>query len=275
MMKPSVSLSLFDAPPGAPILFSNNIVENIPLIAGLGYKGVDLFVKDPDAEVSREALKLLHEHDLGVGAVMPAALAGEGLFLADRDPEIRREVIRRLDGIIRYAAEAGGMVSLGLVRGNNVPGETVQETLDRFTDTIEKILPVSEVCGVPLMVEPINRYEINTLNSSIESCDYIRESGLPLYLMLDTFHMNIEDVSIHESFRYCRNYLRHVHFLDSNRLAPGMGHLDMESIIQTLREIDYRGFLCLEALPEPDTATCAGRGAEFFQAAGLIKRKEI
>ncbi|MBI9100682.1 MAG: sugar phosphate isomerase/epimerase [Spirochaetaceae bacterium] len=275
MIKPSVSLSLFDAPPGAPILFSNNIAVNIPLIAGLGYQGVDLFVQDPDAEVSQEALKLLNEYDLGVGAVMPAALAGEGLFLADRNPEIRREVIRRLDGIIRYAAEAGGMVSLGLVRGNNVPGETVQETLNRFSDTIEKILPVSESCGVPLMVEPINRYEINTLNSSIESCDYIQESGLPLYLMLDTFHMNIEDVSIHESFRYCRDYLRHVHFLDSNRLAPGMGHLDMESIMQTLWEIDYRGFLCLEALPKPDAAACARRGAEFFQAAGLIKRKKI
>lgn len=267
VMKPSVSLSLFDAPPGAPVLFSNSIDVNIPRIAELGYSGVDLFVKDPEADVSRKALQLLQIHNLEVGAVMPAALAAEGLYLSDRSPEVRREVVRRLEGIIRYAGAAGGMVSLGLVRGSKTPGEKIGETLARFTDTITKLLPVSAACGVPLVVEPINRYEINTLNSSIEACDYIRGCGLPLFLMLDTFHMNIEDSSIYESFRYCRNYVMHVHFLDSNRLAPGMGHLDMVEILRVLTEIGYNGHLCLEALPRPDSQTCARQGIEFFRSA--------
>ncbi len=134
---------------------------------------------------------------------------------------------------------------------------------------MEKLIPCSEKHGVKLLVEPINRYEINTLNGSCESFDFIRESGLPIYLMLDTFHMNIEDTSIEGSLEYCRDLIRHIHFIDSNRLAPGMGHLDMLGIHEKLKELAYTGYLCLEALPKPDARTCAEKGIAFFRKAGI------
>lgn len=272
-MKISVSLSLFDAPEGAPVLFSADIERAIPFIREIGYDGVDLFVREPEAAVSRRALKLLGEQDLGVGVVMPAALAGEGLFLSHRDPSVRSAVVGRMSKIIDYAAEAGGMVSLGLVRGSAEKGESQPEVLKRFLDTIEKILPHSSACGVDLLIEPINRYEINTLNGSNEAYDFIVQSGLPLYLMLDTFHMNIEDVSIIDSLGYCAERLKHVHFLDSNRLAPGMGHLEMDRILQTLVAIGYDGYLCLEALPKPDAESCALSGIDYFKRNGLARER--
>ncbi len=267
-MKTSVSLSLFQAHKNAPVLFSGDIEKNIPKIKDMGFDGVDLFVLHPNEDISIKAIKLLKKYGLGVGAVMPAALAEEGLFLSHKDKNIRQKIAGRMKEIIYYASQLGGMVSLGLVRGNAQEDEAASEVLDRFTDSIEKLIPSSEEYGVDLIVEPINRYEINTLNSSIETYDYIKKTGLPLYLMLDTFHMNIEDADIEESLLYCKDLIRHVHFLDSNRLAPGMGHTDMEIIYNVLKQIGYEGFLCLEALARPDAITCAEKGMEFFKKTG-------
>ncbi|MBT9778929.1 TIM barrel protein [Clostridium sp. MCC353] len=269
-MKTSVSLSLFKADKNAPVLFQGDIETNIPLIREMGYEGVDLFVEDPRAAVSRRAIGLLESHGLETGVVMPAALAGQGLFLGDREKAVRDEIIVRMKEIIAYASEVKGMVSLGLVRGSVGKGDAYDEFFRRFQDSIEKILPFAESCGVELVIEPINRYEINTLNSSEEAYRFIEETGLPLYLMLDTFHMNIEDRSVLGSLRLCGDRIRHIHFLDSNRLAPGMGHLDMEGIYRVLKEIRYDGFLCLEALAKPDGETCAKKGIEFFKKIGLL-----
>lgn len=266
MMKKSVSLSLFEGSKTAPILFRSDIEKNIPLIKELGYDGVDLFVLDPSSEISRKAKQLLKDKGLGVGSVMPASLAAEGLFLGDNDSAIRQEIVERMKEIIAYAAEVGGMVSLGLVRGSVKGNDTVPAFLDRFKDSIEKLLPFSQRHGVELLLEPINRYETNAINSSLEGYEFIAETGLPIGLLLDTFHMNIEDVDIHESFKTCGDLVKHVHFLDSNRLAPGMGHLDMKDIYATLQRMDYAGYLCLESLQGEDYQAVAQKGINFFNS---------
>lgn len=269
MMKKSVSLSLFEGTKATPILFRTDIENNIPLIKEMGYDGVDLFVLDPSAEISKRAKVLLAENDLGVGVVMPAALAGEGLFLGHTDPAVRKAILGRMEEVIAYASEMQGMVSLGLVRGSVEGDDTLEALLDRFADTTSKLLPFAQKHGVDLVIEPINRYEINTINSSMEAYDFIRQSGLPIGLMLDTFHMNIEDDDLHESLKVCGDLIKHVHFLDSNRLAPGMGHLDMTAIYNTLKEIDYDGYLCLEALQGNDYKEVGRKGIEFFKSVGL------
>ena len=125
--------------------------------------------------------------------------------------------------------------------------------------------------SVDLVIEPINHNEINTLNSSSSALRFIKEYDLPMYLMLDTYHMNIEDGDINESFRLCKDYIKHVHFLDSNRLAPGMGELDMIGIFNTLLSIGYDGYLCLEALRYPSGKAVAEKGVEFFKKVGLMR----
>lgn len=91
-MKTSVSLSVFPAPPGMPALFSGGTEQNISRIQELGYDGVDLFVKDPASADTRRTLALLRQYGLGIGAVMPAALAGEGLYLGAAEKKHPRGV---------------------------------------------------------------------------------------------------------------------------------------------------------------------------------------
>ncbi len=264
-MKTSVSLSTFKMSKTAPVLFQGCNEENFATIKELGYDGVDLFVDDPFSENAKLTVKMLEKYNLGVGVVMPAALAGQGLFLGDEDKEIRETCVTKIGEIIDYARNLGGMVSLGLVRGSMVDEETEDHFNEKFICSSEKLLKISD--GVPLLIEPINRYEINTINSAREGIDFIKQTKLPLYLMLDTFHMNIEDVDLIEIFKESHELglTKHIHFLDSNRLAPSMGHIDMEGLYRLFESQDYKGYLCLEALSKPSAYECAKSGANFFK----------
>jgi sugar phosphate isomerase/epimerase len=79
-------------------------------------------------------------------------------------------------------------------------------------------------------------------------------------LLLDTFHMNIEEPSIEESIRICGDRIFHFHVADSNRWYPGAGHLDFGSILGTLYSLGYEGFVSGEFMPLPDADTSAEHG---------------
>jgi sugar phosphate isomerase/epimerase len=69
--------------------------------------------------------------------------------------------------------------------------------------------------------------------------------------------MNIEEVSIYESLKQAKDYITHIHFADSNRWAPGFGHLDFSKIVLTLKEMEYQSYVSAEILPLPDQDTTA------------------
>jgi len=83
--------------------------------------------------------------------------------------------------------------------------------------------------------------------------------------LLDTFHMNIEEPSIQDSIRSCGDRIFHVHVADSNRWHPGAGHLDFSSILATLQEVGYDGFISGEFMPVPDPETAAERSIAFLR----------
>jgi len=60
-----------------------------------------------------------------------------------------------------------------------------------------------------------------------------------------------------ENMRQARDYIIHVHYSDSNRLAPGMGHFDFDKMTEVLKEINYSGYISAEILPIPDSYTAA------------------
>ena len=76
-------------------------------------------------------------------------------------------------------------------------------------------------------------------------------------LLLDTFHMNIEEPVIEDSIRACGERIFHFHVADSNRWYPGAGHLDFKSILNALFATGYQGFVSGEFMPKPDPDTSA------------------
>jgi sugar phosphate isomerase/epimerase len=121
--------------------------------------------------------------------------------------------------------------------------------------------------GVKITMEPINRYETDFIFSAADGMRLVEGLDCENFgLMLDLFHMNIEDVSIEEGLRQAGDRLWHVHIADSNRRYPGNGHLDFDSTFATLNDMRYAGYISAELLPLPDPDVAAQKTIEFLQA---------
>jgi sugar phosphate isomerase/epimerase len=119
---------------------------------------------------------------------------------------------------------------------------------------------------VELIVEPVNRYEVNFINNCTEGLEIVRAAGRPcVKLMPDVFHMNIEDASFRDAFTAAKDHVSYVHVADSNRLAPGWGHMPFDEIFRILADIGYDGYLTAEILPKPDPDAAAQQAARFLQ----------
>jgi sugar phosphate isomerase/epimerase len=113
---------------------------------------------------------------------------------------------------------------------------------------------------VPLLYEPLNRYETNLLNRQLEAAQFLEARGIAnVKLLCDLFHMNIEEVSNAATLRACGRHVGHVHFADSNRQAIGFGHTDAASVIAALKDIGFAGYLSGEILPLPDSEAAAAQ----------------
>jgi sugar phosphate isomerase/epimerase len=116
-------------------------------------------------------------------------------------------------------------------------------------------------------LEPLNRYETDIIHTVAEGMELIQRVGAPNFgLLLDTFHMNIEEPSIEASIRACGERIFHFHVADSNRWHPGAGHLDLRSILAALRATGYDGYVSGEFMPLPDADTAARRAIEVLRS---------
>jgi sugar phosphate isomerase/epimerase len=156
-------------------------------------------------------------------------------------------------------------VNIGRVRGSIPPDGSYQETARLFGETAERIIEEADRRRVTLILEPVNRYEINFINSLGDAAALV--TGLPrsgMGLMPDVFHMNIEDASISGSLVEHGSLVKYIHFADSNRRAPGQGHLDFDDILGALSRIGFDGWASVEILPVPDADTAAKQAADFL-----------
>ncbi len=102
--------------------------------------------------------------------------------------------------------------------------------------------------GVVLGVEPLNRFETSVLNLTADAIAVVDRVAHPACgLLLDTFHMNIEERSIGDAIRSAGPRLKHVHACENDRGAPGSGHVPWTEVAQALRDIKYSDGLVIES----------------------------
>lgn len=241
------------------VAFRGDLAENLARAKRLGYQGVELSFRDPKT-VDVTGLKvLLEKHDLPVVALATGRAWGEeGLSFTDRDPEVRRRTAARVADYHELAHALGNpMVILGLIRGRIPEGVKPAVARRWARDAIRRAADRGARYGIRLVIEPINRYESNFLLNIDETLAFLEGVGRQnVGILADTFHMNIEDASISASLRRAGRSLFHVHVADSNRWAPGCGHLDFAEVLRTLNAMNYRGYVSVECLPRPDPESC-------------------
>ena len=122
--------------------------------------------------------------------------------------------------------------------------------------------------GVRFALEPLNRYETDLVHTVRHGLDLIEQVGAANFgLLLDTFHMNIEEPIINRSIRECGDRIFHFHVADSNRWHPGAGHLDFESILGTLMSTGYDGYVSGEFMPVPNAEVSAQKCIDTLRSA--------
>ncbi|MHB9037262.1 MAG: TIM barrel protein [Armatimonadota bacterium] len=239
----------------APIVMRGEVADAFRVAAELGYDGVELHLRQP-GDVDRAAVKsLMRDYGLSVPTIGTGMAAGEdGLTFTDPDDEVRKRAVERVGKHVMLAREVGSAVTLGLINGR-IGSDPETKAANRAN----ALGCIAEVCadagnrGVTVLLEPLNRYECDYINTVEDGIAIIEEIGAAnLKLLADTFHENIEETDIAASLKRAASYLGHVHLVDSNRQTPGHGHLDMKSILLALKETNYQGFLSFEVLPIPD-----------------------
>jgi len=241
--------------------------KSIERCAKFGYDAIEL-VGEPDYYDIKEINQLCKDNGIVVSSICSVYNADRDL--AHPDPKKREQA---LDYVKRVADFAAAVDCHMIIAGPTAVCKTASLTnfKDEYKWGVEGIIKGAEYAkplGVNLCLECWNRYEtymLNRLDQAVEMLEKVNMDNVGV--MGDLFHMNIDEGDIAQAIRNTGASLTHMHFADSNRAAPSMGHLDFKPIMKALKDIDYKGYITFELLPagaDPFATLKAGGGQEFF-----------
>lgn len=263
-MKASIVIANTHALPSAFVVY-RGFEDCIPKAAQYGFDGVELALKRADEINSQELKTLLADHQLEVSCISTGQVyADDQLMFTDENAVRRAQVKSVFRELIDLAENFGQLVNIGRVRGP-IGDRPKLEVEQLFLEVARELCDYAQPKGVTLILEPINRYETDFVNSVEEGVALVHQVKRPnMMLMPDVFHMNIEDRTIGPELAKHIDFIKYIHFADSNRLAPGQGHLDFDNIFQQLLQVNYDGWVSAEILPLPNPDIAAQQTASFL-----------
>lgn len=234
-------------------LTTDEIARLAPLAASLGAEWFEVPLEDPALIDAKRAAPMIR--DLGLGVSVCAAM-GPDRDLIHPDSAIRDNGMAYLRTAIDVAQQLGGTNVAGPLY--SAVGRTWQMTADeRARDTdllveqLGKLAAYAGDRGVVLCVEPLNRFETSFINLAQQAIEVIDRVDHPsCQIMLDTFHMNIEESSLGEAIRAAGPRLRHFHACENDRGAPGSGHVPWQDVAAGLKAVGYDGPVVIESFTD-------------------------
>ena len=203
------------------------------------------------------------ERDVLRGAVADAGLSltysigmTADMDLASEDAGTRQKGIAFLQKVARAMKYMGGTILAGINYSSwprkLLPGEDKQLLTDRAIKGVREAIKAAEDNDVIFCVEVVNRFEQFIMNTAAEGIAFAERVGSPnCKILLDTFHMNIEEDSLRGSIVETGDWLGHFHLGETNRRPPGRGRIPWPEIFGALREINYQGAVVMEPFLVP------------------------
>jgi D-psicose/D-tagatose/L-ribulose 3-epimerase len=219
-------------------------------VAELGFDFLEICIEDP-ALVNPAAVQQATS-EAGVGVSL-CGVFGPDRDISHEESEGRRHGLDYLKKCIDIAADAGAQNVVGpmysAVGKTRLLSEGEREEQRLWAiDGLHTAGLYAAGRGVGLAIEPLNRFETDLVNTVEQGLDLCRRIGLDnVGLLLDTFHMNIEERSLSAAILAAAGRLRHFHACENDRGAPGAGHVAWDEVFTALRDIKYDGFVAIEA----------------------------
>jgi sugar phosphate isomerase/epimerase len=263
-----IALAMADAAPGGyPAIYKKNIFEAAQKAHDMGYDGIEWHLRRPDAADIEKMQTLLQKLNMqvdGLGTGM--ACLYDGLMLMHPEKDVRKAAVARLREFTDMAAALSCMVVIGSIKGK-IPPDADRNTYEGYLmEGLDQVLDYAAKRNVTYLLEALNRYETNILNTAEQTDVFIRKVRSPfLKTHIDTFHMNIEEADLYQSIMKCKETLGHVHFADSSRYYPGSGHIDFTKVAQGLKDAGYAGWIAVECLMQTDAEAEAKKAIDFIR----------
>jgi D-psicose/D-tagatose/L-ribulose 3-epimerase len=245
------------------LLWTGDVTEaHTPVLAmlkNIGYDGVEIPIFNLDADYAALGKRL---SGLGLRRTGVTIRNGEDNPISS-DAGVRKKGVELNKKTLDCAAAAGVETLVGPYHSAIGVFSGAGRTQDEWKWGVESMRAVAEHAGkvgVMLGVEPLNRFETYLLNTHSDAAKFVREVNHPnCRMMYDTFHSNIEEKSVELALNSCKDVLCHIHISENDRSTPGKGGVKWDDNWNTIRDINYNGWLVVEAfglaLPEIAAAT--------------------
>ncbi|ADB15624.1 Xylose isomerase domain protein TIM barrel [Pirellula staleyi DSM 6068] len=267
MIRSAVTVSLVAEAQGGPFVFWYDLQAAAAQASRLGFDAIEIFPPGPEAIPAHAVTQLTSGLDLAVAAVgTGAGWVKHKLHLCQPEKSQRDAAKLFIRSMIEAAAAIGAPAIIGSMQGRWDAAVDRKTAVSYLLEGLEELGEFAEKNGQILIYEPLNRYETNlatTLRAASELLAPLSTKNVKL--LADLFHMNIEETDLAVAIRTASDTIGHVHFVDSNRRAAGMGHMDYGPIAAALQEIKYDRYLSAEALALPDSVTAAEQTIHTFQ----------
>jgi D-psicose/D-tagatose/L-ribulose 3-epimerase len=237
------------------------ITELAPRAKAMGFALLELGVEQPGDWDPARIAEILAAHDLGASV---CAAMGPGRDLTDPT------TIASTQDYIRFCIDAAATLGSTVVAGPiyTPVGKTWRmdeaerrATRDRLVEALRPLADAAGARGVRLALEPLNRFETSFLNTAAQTLEVVDRVASPAVgVLLDTFHMNIEEKDQAAAIRLVGDKLVHFHACGNDRGAPGADAMPWPAITTALHEIGYAGAVVIESFT-PDNQTIARAAA--------------
>ena len=222
-----------------------------------GYKSIEVSLLGQDKIKAREIGLLASELNVEITCTTGLSVNED---ITSFDKKIRLNGEKKLVEAIELTSLMNSSMLSGVVHCawgvSKEKGANKDIKFENSANSLTKITNALEVNNIKLGIEPLNRYEtdfINTVDEGLHLCSLINHSNVGL--LLDVYHMNIEEKNICSSIKRAKNKLFHFHVAENDRGIPGSGTLDFDSIFETLKEINYSGNVTLEMFIQANKQT--------------------
>ena len=238
--------------------FSRDDAALIDKAADMGFDGVEILFGDLAGLDAGSIRSALEQAGLGMTAccVMP-----EDCNPCSDDPEVRAAAVQRLRQMIDLTAEMGGDGAAGPLYspvGYLTGRARTDDEWARCAEVLAAGADYAEEAGIPLAIEPLNRFETYMINTVADAVCMCRQVGSDyLKVQVDTFHANIEEKDTAAAIRAAEGYVGHFHASESDRGVPGTGQVRWEETFVALNDIGYSGWVTIESFATGIVDLCA------------------